>query len=58
LKSKIGGQSWCSCINKPDLDSENYFSWMTSWSIFTKNLKKNFGTIDPVGDAEEEIDNL
>jgi len=31
---------------------------MTSWPDFVEELKMNFGTIDPTGDAEEDLDHL
>jgi hypothetical protein len=31
---------------------------MDSWTTFVSDLRSNFGTIDPVGDAEEELDHL
>lgn len=39
-------------INNSDED------WIDDWSAFIDKLKTNFGTIDPIGNAEEELDVL
>jgi hypothetical protein len=32
--------------------------WMFNWRAFVQELNTNFGTIDPVGDAEDDLENL
>ena len=32
--------------------------WMNSWEEFILELKINFGSIDPIGDAEADLDNI
>ena len=43
---------------EPSILDDLYEPWMDDWSLFVSGLRTNFGIIDPVGDAEEEIDNL
>jgi Retrotransposon gag protein len=40
------------------LDSDEYPDWMDNWSAFVRNLRTQFGPIDPTADAEDGIDNL
>ena len=40
------------------LDSEEVPDWMDDWSAFVRNLRTQFGPIDPTADAEDSIDNL
>lgn len=43
---------------EPSLLEDVYEPWMDSWPAFLSELRTNFGTIDPIGDAEEELDHL
>ena len=40
------------------LDSDDTPDWMDDWSAFIRNLRTQFGPIDPTADAEDGIDNL
>ena len=40
------------------LDSEVYYEWLEDWSAFVDELRTEFGPIDPVNEAAENIDNL
>src|SRR5271170_4855663 len=40
------------------LDSEDTPEWLEDWPSFLQSLRSHFGPIDPVGDAEDSIDNL
>src|SRR5271170_2610300 len=40
------------------LDSEDTPEWLEEWPAFLQSLCSHFGPIDPVGDAEDSIDNL
>jgi hypothetical protein len=44
---------------EPDiLDSEDTPEWLEDWPSFLRSLRSHFGPIDPIGDAEDSIDNL
>ena len=44
---------------KPTINDPKAFEeWMFSWLEFVRQLKVNFGSLDPVGDAEEDLDHL
>src|SRR6201999_4576381 len=43
---------------EPSILDDLYEPWMDDWSLFVSGLRTNFGIIDPVGDAEEELDQL
>ena len=40
------------------LDADEVPDWMDNWSAFIRNLRIQFGPIDPTADAEDAIDNL
>lgn len=40
------------------LDEDELPEWMDNWSAFVRNLRTQFGPIDPTADAEDGIDNL
>jgi len=40
------------------LDSDEVPAWMDNWSAFVRNLRIQFGPVDPTADAEDAIDNL
>ena len=44
-------------ILNPELEDE-YPAWWGDWSGFVEELSKNFGPVDPIGDAEEDLENL
>src|SRR5438046_1962780 len=46
---------------KPALSEDSSIlspEWLYDWRIFTDELRSNFGPHDPVGDAENELENL
>lgn len=40
------------------LDSDEVPDWMDNWSAFIRQLRIQFGPVDPTADAEDSIDNL
>jgi Domain of unknown function (DUF4939) len=40
------------------IDADEFPIWMDNWSAFVRNLRIQFGPIDPTADAEDGIDNL
>ena len=44
---------------KPTInDPEAFEEWMFSWPEFIHQLKVNFGLLDPVGDAKDDLEHL
>ena len=43
---------------EPSILEGTELPWMIDWSEFVRELRTNFGSIDPTGNAEEELDAL